>query len=189
MPGSLWRYIETSSLLCGHPEAPMSGIAHSSGRNELRCVPSPWRTAGGSPYSWRVAVLLAGRRTQAREQLVVCCDSTPCRSDAVHLDKVAGSGASRRDSGLGSFFLELKAELVSYTRKGSQWKGSIFVIVTVSDRASERLGTGLLVCAHRQDEEKGGSGSVPRHVERASFLIRAASWPFPFSPACRDRRR
>ena len=38
---------------------------------------------------------------------------------------------SARDSGLGGFVLELKAELVSYTREGSQWKGSIFVIVTV----------------------------------------------------------
>eukprot|EP01046_Picozoa_sp_COSAG06_P096164 COSAG06_NODE_42266_length_383_cov_0.911972_1_plen_82_part_01 len=35
---------------------------------------------------------------------------------------------SRVVSGL---FLELKADLVSYTREGSQWKGSIFFIVTL----------------------------------------------------------
>ena len=48
----------------------------------------------------------------------------------------------------------MKAELVSYTRKGSQWKGSIFVIVTVSDRASKRLGTLACLCVHKGKTSK-----------------------------------
>jgi hypothetical protein len=68
--------------------------------------------------------------------------------------------------------LELKAELVSYTREGSQWKGSIFVIVTVSDRASERPGTGLLVCTQKEGREEGGARKCTcRTVERISVLI------------------
>ena len=53
---------------------------------------------------------------------------------------------SARDSGLGGIVLELKAELVSYTREGSQWKGSIFVIVTVVAVRQKGSGYRLLEC-------------------------------------------
>ena len=72
---------------------------------------------------------------------------------------------SARDSGLGGLVLELKAELVSYTREGSQWKGSIFVIVTVVAVRQKGSGYWLLECA------LGYPNIVPIGDVRRTFVV------------------
>jgi hypothetical protein len=98
------------------------------------------------PFSLEVAPRCGPRGS--RKRFATSAITRGARAVRLGLPLQAGNNSERfrRDSGLGGFCLELKADLVSYTRKGSQWKGSIFVIVTVSGRASERHGSSLFEC-------------------------------------------